>query len=201
MTHAASNEERQEAAALYALGALTQHEARRFEKHMQGCRGCRTDIESFEFVVDNLGFGAAEAKPPEDMRNRLMNRISMERSLPTASYSEGLSARQRSVLTSDGEWWPVQEGILVKLLHLDQSTGIQTSLVRLAAGTRLPAHRHKGLEQFFVLEGDCSVNGESLGAGDYHRAEAGSIHLETYTEHGTLLLLIAPESYEVLEAQ
>jgi quercetin dioxygenase-like cupin family protein len=74
-----------------------------------------------------------------------------------------------------------------------------TSLVRMLPGTRLPMHRHKGVEQFFVLEGDCHVHDEVLGPGDYHRAEAGSIHESTYTESGTLFLLIAPPDYEIIK--
>jgi anti-sigma factor ChrR (cupin superfamily) len=65
-------------------------------------------------------------------------------------------------------------------------------------GTSLSVHKHIGIEQFFILEGDCNVAGQNLGPGDYHRAEKGSIHESTYTVNGTLFLLIAPQRYEVL---
>jgi anti-sigma factor ChrR (cupin superfamily) len=84
---------------------------------------------------------------------------------------------------------------------MDNSSGLATSLVRMRAGTSLPRHRHRGVEQFFVIEGDCRVHGEKLGPGDYHRAETGSVHESTYTLDGTLFLLVAPDSYEVLEAR
>jgi len=93
----------------------------------------------------------------------------------------------------------VQEGVLLKKLHVDQATGIATSLVRMLPGTALPAHQHIGVEQVFVIEGDCNVAGQKLRSGDYHRAEAGSIHESTYTIEGTLFLLIAPERYELLK--
>jgi anti-sigma factor ChrR (cupin superfamily) len=91
--------------------------------------------------------------------------------------------------------------VLLKNLHVDRATGIATSLVRMLPGASLPCHQHIGVEQVFVIEGDCSIAGQKLMPGDYHRAEAGSIHQSTYTVDGTLFLLIAPERYEVLDAR
>jgi len=65
----------------------------------------------------------------------------------------------------------------------------------------LPPHQHLGVEQFFVIEGDCNVAGQRLEPGDYHRAKEGSTHETTYTTGGTMFLLIAPERYAVLEAR
>jgi anti-sigma factor ChrR (cupin superfamily) len=65
-------------------------------------------------------------------------------------------------------------------------------------GTRLPAHRHIGAEQFFILEGDCNVHGQSLGPGDFHIAASDTVHESTYTVNGTLFLLIGPRGYEIL---
>ena len=106
-----------------------------------------------------------------------------------------------SILASEGRWLEMREGVLLKKLHVDQATGIATSLVRMLPGTALPVHQHIGVEQFFVIEGDCNVAGQRLTSGDYHRAEAGSIHESTYTVDGTFFLLIAPERYEVLDAR
>ena len=103
-----------------------------------------------------------------------------------------------SILGRDREWIQVAEGIQVKQFFVDEASGIQTSLVKMAPGASLPAHRHTGVEQVFILEGDCNLNGEVLGPGDYHRAEGGSIHEITRTTNGTLFLLVAPANYEVL---
>ncbi len=54
-----------ERAALYALGALSQHEARAFEEHLsEGCPSCAADLRDFERVVEGLAFGAPPAAPP-----------------------------------------------------------------------------------------------------------------------------------------
>ena len=52
-------------AALYALGSLTQREARSFEEHLnEGCRSCKRELGGFEAVVSDLGFAIAGAEPP-----------------------------------------------------------------------------------------------------------------------------------------
>jgi anti-sigma factor ChrR (cupin superfamily) len=104
----------------------------------------------------------------------------------------------KSIHAGDGEWIKAGEGIEYKTLHVDRQSRLVTSLVRMGPGTSLPMHRHQGVEQFFILEGDCNVHGERLGPGDFHRATPGSVHRDTYTVEGTLFLLIAPERFEVL---
>jgi anti-sigma factor ChrR (cupin superfamily) len=66
-------------------------------------------------------------------------------------------------------------------------------------GTSLPAHRHIGAEQLYILEGDCQVHGEVLGPGDFHLAESDTVHESTSTVNGTMFLLIGPQAYEILD--
>jgi anti-sigma factor ChrR (cupin superfamily) len=200
--HAAAHE-MTELAALYALGALSQSEARSFEEHLgEGCNACGAELESFEQTVRTLGFGAPEDEPPARLRAELVARVEKASSDQIKeSTRAGDSKHLVSILSSEGEWREMQKGVLLKNLYVDQATGIATSLVRMQPGTALPVHQHIGTEQFYVIEGDCNVAGQKLGPGDYHRAEAGSIHEMTYTVDGTLFLLIAPERYEVLDAR
>jgi anti-sigma factor ChrR (cupin superfamily) len=186
-------------AALYALGALSQHEARPFEQHLdEGCAECSAELESFAKTVRALAFSAPDEQPPARVRAELLARLDKsgsEAGMRTSDANNILSVR-----SSDGVWQEVN-GIQFKRLYIDKKTGIATSLVRMPAGSALPVHQHLGVEQFYVLEGDCTVAGQQLVAGDYHRAAAGTIHETTYTVDGTLLLLIAPERYEVLDAR
>lgn len=193
--------EMKDLAASYALGALTQHEARAFEEHLSGaCEICSAELESFEQTVNDLALGVSEEAPPERLRSDLLARLN---SLPSAGEKGRVPASREflSILAGEGEWQQLLEGVLIKQLHLDRASGIATSLVRMLPGTALPPHRHSGTEQFFVIEGDCSVRGQELGPGDFHRADAGSVHETTYTVNGTLFLLVAPEAYELLEAR
>ena len=202
MTDSAATHEMTDVAALYALGALSQHEARAFEQHIdEGCAECSAELESFAKTVRALAFSAPDEQPPARVRAELLARLGKSGSVqPQAAMKNRDSNEVVSILASDGEWQE-QNGIQLKRLYMDKTTGIATSLVRMPPGSALPVHQHLGVEQFYVLEGDCTVAGQKLGAGDYHRAEAGTIHETTYTVEGTLLLLIAPERFEVLEAR
>lgn len=203
MTDQAATHEMTDVAALYALGALSQHEARSFEQHLdEGCAECRAELESFAKTVRALAFSAPDEQPPARVRAELLARMGKSGSgQPEAAMKTSDAKQFVSVLASDGEWRELQNGVLLKRLYVDKTTGIATSLVRMQPGTALPIHKHLGVEQFFVIEGDCNVAGQKLGAGDYHRAEAGTTHETTYTVDGTLFLLIAPERYEVLDAR
>lgn len=202
MTDHVAEHQMTELAAFYSLGALSQHEARAFERHMaEGCEVCSAEFDSFERTVNELALGVPEAEPSEEVRRRLLARVS---DLPPSGAVNAVSDialdQFVSIHAADGEWLEVEEGILLKTLYVDRASGIATSIVKMTAGTALPAHQHLGVEQFYVIEGDCNVAGQRLGPGDYHRAATGSKHDTTYTVDGTLFLLIAPEHYEVLEA-
>ena len=203
MTDRLAAHEMTDVAALYALGALSQHEARSFEAHLaEGCDICQAELESFEQTVRAVAFSAAEAEPPPRVRAELLAAVS--KSVPEQSVKSAPAGGLEqfvSILASEGKWRELGEGVLLKNLHVDRSTGIATSLVRMLPGAALPCHQHIGVEQVFVIEGDCSIAGQKLMPGDYHRAEAGSIHQSTSTVDGTLFLLIAPERYEVLDAR
>ncbi len=90
---------------------------------------------------------------------------------------------------------------MVKSLHVDPATQYMTSLVRMAPGSKYPAHRHSGAEQCLVLEGDVRLGDVALAAGDYERAEAETIHGTIETKSGCLLLIISSQRDEILESR
>jgi anti-sigma-K factor RskA len=86
LKHDVPTEESQEAAALYALGALSQHEARAFEIHLrQGCETCERELREFTGVVDALSASVPEAAPPAYLRDLLGARIEKESHLPATA--------------------------------------------------------------------------------------------------------------------
>lgn len=197
-------EEAHELAALYALGALTQHEARTIETMLAERNNVLADeITSFESVAAELAFAADESVPSPAVRKTLLARISdtepvrgEEFHLPFAAHD---FSQMFSLRANEGDWLELGPGLTAKTLFVDQARGTVTSLVKMAPGGALPPHRHKGEEQFYVLEGDCYVHDTRLGPGDFHRAAPGSVHKSTYTIGGTTLLLIAPADYEILQ--
>jgi len=81
LNHDCVTREGQETAALYALGALSQHEARAFDRHLrEGCLVCHAELEQFDEVVGLLGTVAAPVAPPGYLRDLLTVRIEREAS-------------------------------------------------------------------------------------------------------------------------
>lgn len=79
MRHERPTEEIRELAALYALGSLTQHEARSFEIHIrEGCSVCEAEWRRFEQVVAGMGFASGEVPAPDYVRDLLLARIERE---------------------------------------------------------------------------------------------------------------------------
>lgn len=200
--HSAAEEEMNERAALYALGALSQHEARAFEEHLaEGCDACATIHRDFEETVATLGFAAPEATPPPRVREQLLACLAEEtREQPAAATPLSQTPTQLLTLRADeGEWQKVTDGIFSKQLFVDHQAGTVTSLFKMLPGTLIPMHRHRGVEQCYVIEGDFHAAGQALGPGDYHCAMADSIHKPVYTVDGALVLIVATAGYEVLE--
>ena len=73
------------------------------------------------------------------------------------------------VRAGEGAWRPTADaGVRIKLLFVDRERATVTTLVRMEPGARIPAHRHLGLEQCLVLEGDLRSGGIEMSAGDFN---------------------------------
>src|SRR5438105_188494 len=70
MRHTTTDEETSARAALHALGALDEREARDFEEHVAaGCDLCAAELREFRGVASEL---ALAATPPARVRSRLL---------------------------------------------------------------------------------------------------------------------------------
>ena len=193
MSHTTLDEEAAGRAALYALGALEGEEARAFEEHLlAGCAVCAAEMREFEGVVADLGLAAPEAEPPAEVRSRLLALIA-----EGAGGGPGGGEGFLVVRAGEGEWLPTgDEGVAYKLLYADAERGTVTTLVRMRPGSRIRPHRHLGVEQCLVLEGDVSSGATRMKAGDFNCSLPGSVHQELVTDGGALLLIVSPEHYE-----
>ena len=98
-----------------------------------------------------------------------------------------------------GDWEATGvEGVSVKQLFVDAERGYVTMLVQMVAGSSYPSHRHAGYEECYVLQGDLSVGDSVLHAGDYQRAEGGSVHVVQSTKNGCLLFIVSSQNDELL---
>lgn len=62
----------------YALGALSDEEGRRVERHLSRCHICRAELRSLNAVVDALPDSVARVEAPPEMRARLMEVVDAE---------------------------------------------------------------------------------------------------------------------------
>lgn len=208
MSHTTVDEEAAGRAALYALGALEGEEAREFEEHLAaGCAACEAELREFEAVAGDLGLAAPEAEPPTGARARLLALVSEDGGESGAERGDGPNVSRDAapgflvLRASEGRWRPTDDaGVSFKLLFSDRERGTITTLVRMEPGSRIRSHRHLGVEQCLVLEGD--VRSGAIGmmtAGDFNCSMPGSVHEELVSDGGALLLLVSPEHYEPIE--
>ncbi|MFY4727933.1 cupin domain-containing protein [Nitrospira sp. BLG_2] len=102
------------------------------------------------------------------------------------------------IRASEGNWRGIAPGVTAKLLSFDPASRRATTLLCFAPGTSYAPHRHTAAEELYVLEGGCSIAGREMAIGDYHRAEAGTVHHDTSTDDGCLLLVISSPQNEML---
>ena len=199
--HRFSQQEMSERASLYALGALSQWEARAFEEHLaEGCKECAAELQSFEEATRSLALAVPEQEPPPRVRASLLSMVVEEKE--KASSTAASREERPSLITlraDEGQWYKIGPGIKAKPLFTDPQTGMVTTLLKMKPGASIPLHSHAGIEQCYVIEGDFHAANQQLGPGDFHVAQAGSTHETVYTMNGALVLIVAPASYEALE--
>lgn len=187
-------EEVAERAALYALGALNEEEARLFEAHLaEGCDECADEVRSFNPVIASLGTCPSEATPSPGVRERLAEFLIEEARLAerTAAFTDTSSRQMVKIRSNEGEWQLLATGVYRKTLFEDRERGTTTSIIKLQPGAHIPPHRHSGIEECIVLEGDVYSDTESFAAGDYLCMPAGSMHEQLFSTHGALLFIVA----------
>ena len=184
----------QERAALHALGALSQHEARALESmHFADSAGA-AELRVFERIVDLLALAAPDASPPPDIRLRLLGLVEGLQPTQSSEVTEGAPGGDQflTVRSTQGEWKEFSDGVMIKQLYVNQARATTTFLLRVAPGASVPAHRHPSIEEFFVIEGNCQVNSEILAPGDYRCALPGSIDRVITSELGATVLIVGP---------
>ncbi len=173
-------DEVEEQAALYALGALGGGEGEQFRQRVDaGCPLCRGLISRYANLPVALALSVPEAEPPEDLRKRLLERI-----------GGGVPSRRRqpgAKLLRAGQTPWVDAGS--PGIEKRELRGGNTILLRMAPGTRFPAHEHTDAEECLILEGSVESEGVTAYAGDYIYMPKGSRHAALYSQAGCTMLL------------
>lgn len=180
---------------LHALHALHGEDLVDFEAHLRaGCDHCQAELRSYSDVLGQLALALPSLEPPSEARDRLLSRIRQtvgDQGEPPAEPAACSLEPFNSIRANEGVWIEWSPGIHIKPLYISTERNYSTTLVRLAPGAVYPGHRHLGTEELFIVEGECDIDGRHFKAGDYHRAEQGSLHRVTRTDRGCVLLIIA----------
>ena len=175
-------EDHLERVVLYALGALPKEEISVFEGHLAACPECLSEIKTLRPTVDSFSSWPTDVLRPVSLWTRLSERIAEE--------SETGPIAQHARVLAEPDWREAAAGIFCKILAVDRESNRVTMLVRLAPGTDYPPHRHSGVEELHLLHGELMVNDKKLNAGDFIRAEAGSVDYRVWSDTGCTCLLI-----------
>jgi anti-sigma factor ChrR (cupin superfamily) len=191
MTDPRHEQELVELAALYALEALGDEVQSQFTRSLEtASASTREEVAAFQDVVQELAFSGPAIAPPASLKERLMARIAQE-------PQDAPEATGFTFVRSKGlPWQELAPGLSMKVLFHDAAAARTTMLLRLAPGGTLIGHRHPQVEELYVLEGSCLCAGEFLQVGDYHRAEAGTVHPVTSSEQGCLALIMTSSKNE-----
>lgn len=125
-------------------------------------------------AVDHLPQPGAELRAA--MRECILERISAPAHKP-----EGFV----TIRADEGEWVEIARG--VRLKKLLRSGNVVADLIRMEPGSSLPGHEHPEPEECFCLEGEVSLGGILVRAGDFHFALQGLPHGPIYSPTGCLV--------------
>lgn len=183
--------ERRDLVASYALAALERSEAELMDAHLPTCAECQREYEALSSVTSTLSaWGARTLPSPAPLWDRLAERIASEprNNAVASSPSPSVPAWR------EPRWMEAAPGITCKLLSTDAEADRVSMLVRLAPDTAYPSHRHAGLEELYLLEGELWIEDRKLRPGDYNRAEPGTSDQRVWSETGCMCLLITSPS-------
>lgn len=182
-----NHEELLDLAEIYALGALDGDELAAYQAHLSsGCAECQARVGEASAALAAVTGDFQTLSPPAACKTRIFEEI--DRDKPGLTF----------LFADQGDWMDLAPGVRAKVLNMDSDRQRVTALVRMDPGSRYDNHRHTRTEELVIIEGSCYCGGKLLQKGDYHRAEAGSIHLDTSTEDGSLMLIITSVQNETL---
>ena len=165
-------------AAEYVLGTLEGEERQAFARELQETPELERMVREWEDRLSPLADGIPSVDPPSELRQKIQAAIGEQ-----GQTIEGTV----TLRAAEGPWVSLAPGAEKKVLYVDRAEGIESYLVRIAPGARVPAHEHSALEECLMLEGEMFIGTLRLVAGDYHAVPAGISHDEIWSPKGALL--------------
>ena len=200
-------EQQQEQASLYVLGALTGAEQQAFGAVLRGSAELRDFVFTLQQTTALLAMATPFLRPPRELKDKVLRRIETAAGLlnQPAAQHPGVAVASLAGLhflsADDTVGWkqlPVP-GAWIKLLSIEQERGYAVVLGKLEPGVRYPAHMNVGPEDLYVLTGDLRVGDHTMRAGDFHHADAGSLHGENYSVEGCTLVAVLTADHPLVD--
>lgn len=192
-------------AALRSLDTMEESESRALKEKLQESPEFETELDAVDAAVAAIAYTAPPVPVSPNLKHRLFQRIAelaptpreVVNSQPAIAASDN-NTRSVIVRSQNVKWRKyIVSGISFANLYLDKQKREYTCLMRLEPGIKFPLHRHSGVEEVFMLEGDLEVEGEVCYQGDYIRSLPNSIHAPV-SRGGCLLLLKSSLDNEIL---
>jgi len=167
----------------YALQVLPTGEVTEIQQHIASCPDCQREVESLRPVLDGfVSWPIDVLRPASSLQTLLALRLAEE----TGEQPVVPLAPQ----WSEPEWEQVAPGIECKLLATDTARHRVSMLVRLAPGSRYPAHTHAGAEELHLLDGELWIDERKLFPGDYNYGAPGAGDERVWSETGCTCVLV-----------
>jgi hypothetical protein len=165
---------------LYAIAALPAEQMESHSRHLDSCDCCRERHESIANVLTAFrSWPVSEVDPSPGLWSRLAQKMGVE---PTHA--------EITLSMPEPQWEQPAPGIHCKLLSVDREYDRVTMMVRLEPGVDYPPHRHAGIEELHLLDGELWIDDRKLMPGDYNRADPGTCDQRVWSETGCTCLLI-----------
>jgi anti-sigma factor ChrR (cupin superfamily) len=179
-------------APLYVLDLLDAEQRLWVEEQAAADPDLALELTELQGTTATVAYSAPDKVPSAGLKSRLFNtlgcplppqqslnqRSTAEPSLTSASDDDFRTVLETLFVRSQERVWQPQgtPGVMVSILHTDPIKREIIGLLKAEPGVQYPNHRHAGIEDIFMLEGDLVVAGAVYRQGDYIRSAPGSGH-------------------------
>lgn len=186
----------------YALGTIDENDRKRVEEELSQSRDLQRELQIIEESLAEIALDLPPIAPSPGARAKLLAAIDGDPFAPFVDrvaemFDLGMQ-RMREIFTWIDNATKWESGPLegVQLMHFEggpRLAGVDTGLVRMAAGLHFPPHRHDGEERSMILRGTYydEVDGKTYGPGDMVVMPAGSEHSFVVGKEEDLLFALA----------
>jgi putative transcriptional regulator len=180
--------------AAYAAGTLDAGRRLVVATHLSLCRECRQAALAFEHLGGTLLEASIPTAMAPDALSRALERLETPEAARTAAKISLPSPNElpRPLAAHDlGPWRWIGRGVQWRSVSVPVENDIRVFMLRAEPGTRLPHHRHEGVEWTCILKGAYRHDLGRYGAGDFDEADDTMEHKPVVEDGVPCICLVA----------